>query len=170
MHLFPDLTPEEYGQVEMSANVENSAVVNKEPTERTAQTQVSVRKEPLESVKKEPTERTTQTRVSVKNEPLESVCKEPRSQNMSGCFEKEQGGEDMSQRVENCGVGGSRKKGKLVCNLCGNLFASLGSLKNHGGMHAEKAFVCEVCGRAFRQKKDLLCHFQRKRPCVPKKF
>lgn len=48
-----------------------------------------------------------------------------------------------------------------ICNICGNLFSEMSSLRRHMRIHKGlKPYMCQLCGRCFRQGNQLKTHLR----------
>uniref|UniRef100_W5KLG5 Myoneurin n=1 Tax=Astyanax mexicanus TaxID=7994 RepID=W5KLG5_ASTMX len=73
----------------------------------------------------------------------------------------EEEGEDVAreewdgEQEDNTG----QNKHRPICNICGNLFSEMSSLRRHMRIHKGiKPYQCQLCGRCFRQGNQLKTH------------
>lgn len=54
-----------------------------------------------------------------------------------------------------------QNKLRPICNICGNLFSEMSSLRRHMRIHKGlKPYQCQLCGRCFRQGNQLKTHLR----------
>lgn len=58
-------------------------------------------------------------------------------------------------------VKSDQNKLRPICNICGNLFSEMSSLRRHMRIHKGiKPYQCQLCGRCFRQGNQLKTHMR----------
>ncbi|XP_027029551.1 myoneurin [Tachysurus fulvidraco] len=71
---------------------------------------------------------------------------------------EEEGSEDWEEEKD---VQVLQDKLRPICNICGNLFSEMSSLRRHMRIHKGlKPYQCQLCGRCFRQGNQLKTHLR----------
>lgn len=71
---------------------------------------------------------------------------------------EEEGSEEWEEEGD---VKVSQIKLRPICNVCGNLFSEMSSLRRHMRIHKGlKPYQCQLCGRCFRQGNQLKTHLR----------
>lgn len=71
---------------------------------------------------------------------------------------EEEGSEDWEEEKD---VTVLQDKLRPICNICGNLFSEMSSLRRHMRIHKGlKPYQCQLCGRCFRQGNQLKTHLR----------
>lgn len=71
---------------------------------------------------------------------------------------EEEGSEEWEEEKD---VKVLQNKLRPICNICGNLFSEMSSLRRHMRIHKGlKPYQCQLCGRCFRQGNQLKTHLR----------
>lgn len=72
---------------------------------------------------------------------------------------EEEGSEEWEEEEKDIKM--SQSKLRPICNICGNLFSEMSSLRRHMRIHKGlKPYQCQLCGRCFRQGNQLKTHLR----------
>ncbi|TUS40679.1 Myoneurin [Bagarius yarrelli] len=120
--------------------------------------------EPLDS-KQEPPENAKKIRTSTRKRSLSRKLRESQAGNDENEQEEaaeEEGSEEWEEEEEEeQQVRVLQDKLRPICNVCGNLFSEMSSLRRHMRIHKGlKPYQCQLCGRCFRQGNQLKTHLR----------
>lgn len=141
-----------------SDNTEGGTEQDEGPDQENNQPKASS-SEPLDGQQK-PTEKAMKIRMSSRKRSLSRKLRESQASNDENDEEaaEEEGSEEWEEEKD---IKESQNKLRPICNICGNLFSEMSSLRRHMRIHKGlKPYQCQLCGRCFRQGNQLKTHLR----------
>lgn len=116
--------------------------------------------EPFDGTQEHP-ENAKKVRASTRKRSLSRKLRESQASNDENDQDEaaeEEGSEDWEDEKD---IKVSQNKLRPICNICGNLFSEMSSLRRHMRIHKGlKPYQCQLCGRCFRQGNQLKTHLR----------
>lgn len=142
-----------------SDNTEGGTEQDEGPDQENNQPEASS-SEPLDDKEDSP-ENSKKLRTSTRKRSLSRKLRESQASNDENEQDEaaeEEGSEDWEEEKD---VQVSQNKLRPICNICGNLFSEMSSLRRHMRIHKGlKPYQCQLCGRCFRQGNQLKTHLR----------
>lgn len=142
-----------------SDNTEEGTELDEGPDQENNQPKASS-SEPLDG-QEEPSERAKKVRMSSRKRSLSRKLRENQASNDENDQDEAAEEEESEDWEDEKDITGSQDKLRPICNICGNLFSEMSSLRRHMRIHKGlKPYQCQLCGRCFRQGNQLKTHLR----------
>ncbi|KAK3515492.1 hypothetical protein QTP70_023611 [Hemibagrus guttatus] len=142
-----------------SDNTEGGTEQDEGPDQENNQPKASS-SEPLDD-KRELPENSKKLRTSTRKRSLSRKLRESQASNDENEQDEaaeEEGSEEWEDEKDDKVL---QNKLRPICNICGNLFSEMSSLRRHMRIHKGlKPYQCQLCGRCFRQGNQLKTHLR----------